>query len=72
MLLLIVECDTRTHVSDRDQLNIIRRGYQETAGQKQKNRPWAVTTLLHIALILFVLIGTSNMVPGVGLEPTQP
>lgn len=40
--------------------------------QAQKNRPWAVTTLLHIAFILFVLIGTDNMVPGVGLEPTQP
>lgn len=72
MLLLIVECDTRTHVSGRAQLNNIRRGYQETAGQKQKNRPWAVTTLLHIALILFVLIDSANMVPGVGLEPTQP
>ncbi|WP_259149159.1 hypothetical protein [Erwinia rhapontici] len=23
-------------------------------------------------LFLFVLIGTDNMVPGVGLEPTQP
>ncbi len=45
---------------------------RSTKGQKQKNRPWAVTTLLLIVLLLLGFFTTSNMVPGAGLEPAQP
>ncbi|WP_312184432.1 hypothetical protein [Pantoea sp. CTOTU46764] len=34
-------------------ITVCRKIHVKTDTQKQKNRPWAVTTLLHIALILF-------------------
>lgn len=43
--------------------------YYEVDFQAQKNRLPAVTTLLHIALIILELF---SLVPGAGLEPAQP
>lgn len=45
-------------------INMLKCGFEKT-----KNRPWAVTTLLHIALILFGFLYFRKWCPGRDLNP---